>query len=105
VFHPSGDDEELALAKVCTADDSGGIFPVQSEASGQDEEQLIFVLVPVPHELALKLHQPDVLTVQLSDDTRSPVLMDEGEFFSEVDFLQHGCYLRFHAMVRRTSVI
>src|SRR6516165_8933444 len=48
------------------------------------QEQLVFMVMLVPHEFALKLHQLDMLPVQLTDDLRAPVIVEQGELLPDV---------------------
>ena len=58
-------DQELALL-----DPLLPIAKVHPESAPDDQEQLVFVLVVMPDELPLELHQLHVLAVQLADDAR-----------------------------------
>src|SRR5262245_63789017 len=74
-------DEELACVERHAT-----IAKFHDEAAVDDEKQLVFVLVVMPHELALELHELDVLTVQLADDFRVPVGVKQRERVAKVDF-------------------
>src|SRR5207253_1089698 len=55
------------------------------------QEQLVFVLMMMPHELALELDQLDVGIVQLAGDFWLPVFVEAGKLFGEINFFEfHG---------------
>ena len=60
------------------------------QCSRNHHEQLIFLLVPVPDELAFQLRQLDVAVVQLTDDLRMPILREQGEFRGQVNRFDHA---------------
>jgi len=62
-------DEKLARAEYDIT-----ISQLDGELSVEDQEELIGVGVPVPGELALDLHDPDVVIVDLGNLLRRPVL-------------------------------
>src|SRR5262249_39036165 len=61
-------------------------------ASFQHQEEIIGVVVLVPHELSLELDHPQVVPVELTDRSRLPILGKHGELFREIDAL-HGSHL------------
>src|SRR5262249_848341 len=56
-------DDELAAF-----DSHRAIAKLHVEAALENEEELVFILVVMPHELAAEFHQLDMLAVQLADD-------------------------------------
>ena len=64
-----------------------------AEAALHDEKQFVFVLVMVEDELAFKLVELDLLSVEFGGDVGLPVLGDLGEFLGNVDF-GHGRGIR-----------
>ena len=74
-----GDDEELALLQP-----DFSIQEVHAEPALHDEEQFVLPIVLMPDELATELDELDVLPVQLANDLRAPVVVEEGELFSDV---------------------
>jgi len=82
VLDPAWNDEELARIK---RDDA--LAEMDFEMALENEEQLVFVLVVVPHELALELDELHVLAVELADDARTPVLRELPELLGEVYLL------------------
>jgi len=48
------------------------------ERAGNHEEHFVFALMRVPNEVALKLDQLYVLTVEFPDDLRIPVSIKKG---------------------------
>ena len=55
------------------------ISQLDGELSVEDQEELIGVGVPVPGELALDFHDPDVVVVNLGNLLRRPVLSEARE--------------------------
>ena len=78
-------DQELARSSHTCA-----IAKVHPEPSLDDEEQLVLALVVMPDELALELHQLDVLAVQLADDARIPVVGELGQLRGDRDLLHEA---------------
>lgn len=50
------------------------VAKVEIETPLQNEEQFVLGVVPMPNEFAFQLYEFDVLTIQLADDSRSPVI-------------------------------
>src|SRR5215510_4495667 len=71
VLDAAGDDEELSRREHHIA-----VSHLNGELSVEDEEELVGVGVPVPGELALNLHDPDVVVVDLGNLLRQPVLSE-----------------------------
>ena len=46
----------------------GGVAPLHMQFAGSHQEHLIFLVVMVPHEFSLHLHQLDLKIVQLTHD-------------------------------------
>src|SRR5690242_6203665 len=59
-----------------------------------DEKQLIFVVVMVPGENALKFYQLHFLAIEFADDLRPPMFAEGAEFFGEVYFLHRSIIAR-----------
>ena len=60
---------------------------IHSESPLDDQEQLILVLMMMPDKLSLEFDQLDVLAVQIANDPRIPVVVEQAEFFLDVYFL------------------
>src|SRR5262245_35214525 len=58
---------------------------VDPQAPLQDNEGLVRVFVIVPDEIALELHDLELIVVHFSDDLRLPLLVEQPEFLLEVD--------------------
>ncbi len=84
VLNASGHDQELASLKLNTP-----ISELHAEPTIHDQEEFIFVIMLVPNELALELHQLDLLAVQFAHDLRAPIVTEERQLIAEVDFLHH----------------
>src|SRR6476659_2592272 len=87
----SRDDEKIASPELDLT-----ITQLHPESTAMHEEHLVFVVVMMPYELADELHDLDVLTVQLADDLRRPVIRESGELRCERDF--------FHCRVVRCAI-
>src|SRR5713101_626122 len=49
------------------------------------KKELIFMVVMVPHELALEFYSLHVAVIQLGDDPGPPVIMEASEFLVQID--------------------
>jgi hypothetical protein len=67
------DNEHLALRQLDVA-----VAKLDGHPSGQDEKEVVGVLVLVPDELALDLDDANVVLVDPGDDLRLPVLSEAG---------------------------
>ena len=79
VFYAPGNDEELAFVEF---DDP--VTKMYRQVAVEDQEELIFLLVMVPDELAFELGELDVLAVEFADDTGTPTFSELLEFLGEV---------------------
>jgi hypothetical protein len=82
MFYCPWNDNELAFFEPDVP-----VSKLHAKAAFDHEEQLVFVFMTVPNELALKLHDLDELTVELADDSRAPMLVQESELFVEINFV------------------
>lgn len=71
VLGAAGHDKELAWREHDAA-----VSHLDGELSVEDQEELVGVGVPVPGELALDLHDPDIVVVDLGNLLRRPVLSE-----------------------------
>lgn len=81
VLKAARDDEHVAGFQINIS-----IAKFHAEATLDDEEELVFVLVMVPYEWPRKLGEFDVLAVQFADDARGPMVAEQRELFGEVQF-------------------
>ncbi len=51
----------------------------------QHDEHLVRVRMPMPHERTLQLDQLELVVVHFRDDTRGPVLRQQGELVAQID--------------------
>ena len=80
-------------AKLTGSERDHTITKLDAEAAAPDEEHLLGVLVAMPREEALRLHDFDLLPVQRRDDLGSPVLVERSELVGEIAGLEvvaHG---------------
>jgi hypothetical protein len=68
------------------------ILEFNAECSLPHQEELVFIFMVVPRELALYLDDFDLLTVQGRDYFRPPVLTEQTKFFVQVNLNRHGQY-------------
>ena len=86
VLDAPGDNAELPFAELDVA-----VTEADRERALHHEKEFILPVMAVPDELTLELRELDVLSVQLSDDLRRPLVGEEGELFGEVDLVDlHG---------------
>lgn len=85
VLDAFGDDEHLAFAKM----DRITISHLDGELTFEDKEELVFVFVAMPGELAFEFGEFDLLPVELPDDFGCPSFIEEAEFVGEVDDVTH----------------
>ncbi len=81
------DDDEFAFADPFMAFAKGFIAEVHAEAAFDDQEHLVFVVVVMPYEFGVGLHQLDHLSVELAGDMRLVVFGNFREFFGDVDLV------------------
>jgi hypothetical protein len=91
------DDEEFARVERDVA-----IAELDHEAALEDEEQLVRMLVMVPHEVACELRDLDLLAVELTDDARAPMVHEEAQLLREVH-LVHGPFSPRRRLIRARS--
>ena len=82
VFGAPRDDEKLALCEPDVA-----IPELHAELAADDQEQLILVVVLVPHVLSPELDQLDVLAIRFVDHLRTPVVGEQGQILPRVHLL------------------
>src|SRR6185503_9205301 len=59
------------------ADDLEMVPKIHAKLAADDEEQFVFDVVMMPDEVAFELDDLDLLAVEVGDDFRRPVLVDE----------------------------
>jgi hypothetical protein len=62
----------------------GPVSHLNRNAAAQNEEKVVRVVVFVPHEFALNFCYHDVVAVELSDNTRLPVLGKQRQFLDQI---------------------
>ena len=78
VLHTSRDDDEFAGCDIEALIVSRFVTVVHAKTSMHDQEEFVLVVVVVPDELALKLDQLDLLSIQFADNLRAPVIRERG---------------------------
>src|SRR5690348_176049 len=71
VFHASRHDEEIARPELDHL-----ITQLHAKTAAVHEKELVFILVVMPHERTLKLRELHLLSIQLADDLRTPVIVE-----------------------------
>jgi hypothetical protein len=56
----------------------------------EDEKEVVAVMVFVPDELAFELDQSYIVLIELGDDLRLPVIVEERQFLDQIDLVQDG---------------
>ena len=84
MFDALGNDDQLPLVEP-----EGSVAELHTEASLDDEGQLVLRLVVVPRERTRDPHDLHVLPIQLTDDLRTAVVGEERELFGEVHLVGH----------------
>ena len=69
-----GHDQKLPFLQPYVA-----VTELHAEAPVDHQEKFVFVVMLMPDKLALEFYQLDVLPVQLTNDLRAPVVVEEGE--------------------------
>src|SRR5271165_5607584 len=54
------------------------VSELHAKATLDHEEELVFVFMMMPEELALEFNELDELSIQLADDSRTPVIVENG---------------------------
>ena len=79
------DDDELPWL-----DHDLAVSELHAQRAPQDEEEFVFHLVRVPHELALELHQLDEEVVYRTDRLGTPQFLEMSQLVGQVDFLHRA---------------
>jgi hypothetical protein len=82
--------DELALFNPFVTLAAVLLFELHLEAALHHEEHLVFVIVMMPDERRVELHQLHHLPVKLGGDARLVVIGKAGKLFGEIDFLDNG---------------
>jgi hypothetical protein len=81
MFDAAGHDQQLAFFQPNLP-----VTKIHAEASLNDQEKLVLMFMVMPDELALKLDQFDLLTIQFANDPGVPVVVELGEFLLDIYF-------------------
>jgi hypothetical protein len=65
----------------------GTVAKIDSQVSFKNDESLISVLMVVPNEVALQLHDLESIIVHFGDDLRGPLFRERSEFLPTIDCL------------------
>src|SRR5947199_8552893 len=85
VFDAVRDDEKFAFLQPNIP-----VSKLHPKPALDDEEQLVFIIVVVPNEWPLELHELDQLAAEFTDDLRLPVLGKQRKFFREVHLVHYS---------------
>ena len=80
VLHALRNNEQLARLQGHAA-----ISQTNRNPSREDEEEVIGIIMFVPHEFSLDLGHHEVMAVELTDSSRLPVLSKRRKLLGEVD--------------------
>ena len=83
VFNANRHDEEVAWSEHDLT-----VRKPNRQAAREDQEEVIGVVVVMPDELALHLHDHHVVSVELGNRARRPVLVEQHQLLREVDDLR-----------------
>jgi hypothetical protein len=86
VLDALGNDEDFARPEL---NDSVSKLDIDSAAQNQKEVIRVLVLVLVPHELALDFCDHEIVSIEIADDARLPVVFEFAELVGQV----YGLYL------------
>ena len=84
MFDATGHDQQLPFFQPDLP-----VTEIHPESPLHDQEQLVFIFMVMPDELALKLDQFDLLTIQFANDLGIPVVAELGEFLLDIHFFHH----------------
>ena len=82
MFDVARDDNEFAFLEPDVP-----VAKLHAKPAFHNEEHLVFVFMMVPHEFALEFDELDKLAIQLTDDSRAPVFVQESELLAEIDLV------------------
>ncbi len=85
MFDAPRHDEDFSLVQRHTA-----VPELHPHASLPDEKQLVLIVMMMPDEFPLELHELDLLAVEACHDLRAPMLGETGEFVVEIDRCNRG---------------
>lgn len=80
VLYALGDDEQLTRTKGDIA-----LAHADGDATFENKEEVIRVVVSVPDELAFDLDDHEIVVIELADDTGLPVTFEGSELFRKID--------------------
>ena len=79
------DNDELAFFEL-----NGLVSKFDAEASLHHQEHFVFILVVMPYKFTFQLVEFYQLSIQFTRNVGLPILVNLGEFLSEVDLVRHG---------------
>jgi hypothetical protein len=65
------------------------VSQLNSDMSNENQKEVVGIVVLVPNEFALDLHDHEVVTVEATDDARLPIFRECREFIREI-YCAHG---------------
>jgi hypothetical protein len=85
VLDAAWDDEQLALLEHDVP-----VAQLDRQASLQDEEEVVGLVVLVPDELAEHLHDDQLVVVQVADDARAVRAVEKAQLLGQVHLVVHA---------------
>src|SRR6266566_7084946 len=85
MLHAAGDDNELAFLDPLVAFAESFVAKLHAEAAFDHEKHFVLVVMMMPDEWRIELHEFDHLAVEFGGDVRLVALRNLAEFFSDVD--------------------
>jgi len=100
MLHTSGYDDELTRT-----DFDRSVSELHPKSATDAEEQLVLVIMMMPHEGAFELHELHFLAVQFADDLRAPMFGDKFEFLTQIDLIHRQSPSTCPTPIRQTRPI
>jgi hypothetical protein len=92
MLHAAWDNDELAFLDPFMALAESFVTEIHAKASLSDQKHFVFVIMMMPDEWRIELHQFHHLSVKFSGDVRLVAFRNLGELFGDVDFLHKFSY-------------
>src|SRR5271169_4359039 len=99
VFDAFRNDEHFSLRNLdCT------VAEIDAQVAVDYDERFIGILVIMPYEVALEIHELELIIVHFRNDSRRPMLGEQSEFLGKIDrFIAHARLPSSTAIVLRST--